>query len=285
MRKFFLVLLIVLGTGLTTYSQNFFTSFYAGVSNYRGDLGDGKNMLANSHPAFGLGFLYELNDRMLIRMDGSWGKISGSDKMSKNAERNLSFYSNISEFSVGFEYVLFDLYDYKVSPYAMLGVGGFRFNPFTKNRNGQAVNLYERDTEGQGFYEGRKKYKLTQLSIPIGGGVQWAITDDKRIGFVIGLRKTFTDYLDDVSTTYADPVLLAQKKGSTSVTLAYRGGEVNRNATYPRVGSRRGNPANKDSYIFSGITYRTRFINRAYRRSIREDKVSAKKSKLGCPHF
>jgi hypothetical protein len=199
-KKCFIVLFLVLISNFLS-AQNLFTSFYAGISNYKGDLGDANTILSNSHPAAGIGCLYELNHRMLIRLDGTFGKISGSDKLSKNKDRNLSFYSNISELSLSFEYVLFDLYEYKVSPYAILGVARYRFNPFTKNKNDQVVNLYEQNTEGQGFYKDRKQYKLSQLSMPFGGGVQWAISDDKRIGIIVGIRKTFTDYLDDVSTT------------------------------------------------------------------------------------
>jgi hypothetical protein len=57
-------------------------------------------------------------------------------------------------------------------------------------------------TEGQGIYPDKKPYSLWQPTIPFGGGVKFAITENLRIGFEIGLRKLFTDYLDDVSTSY-----------------------------------------------------------------------------------
>lgn len=263
-------------------AQNFFTTFFAGVSNYRGDLGDGKSFLPNSHPAFGLGCMYELNHRMLVEVNAKFGNISGSDKLSINNNRNLSFYSAITEYSVGFEYVLFDLYEYKVSPYASIGAAAFKFNPFTKDRNGVDVNLYEQNTEGQGFYNGRKLYKLRQCSIPFGGGLQWAISDDKRISLNIGIRKTFTDYIDDVSTTYVDPDLLSAMKGSTSVSLAYRGAELQTGSPdYPAAGTNRGNPATKDWYLFSGVTYRVRMS--AHRSKPREDKVNTSRAKTTCP--
>lgn len=279
------MLLLLVSLTKQTIAQNFFTSFYAGTSHYNGDLGDTKNMLANTHPAFGIGCLYELNDRMLVRLDATTGKISGSDKLSKNHSRNLSFYSNISEISLGFEYVLFNLYDYKVSPYLMIGYGRFRFNPFTKNSNGQVVNLYDLNTEGQGFYKDRKQYKLTETAIPFGGGLQWAITDDKRIAIVVGIRKTTTDYIDDVSTTYIDPVLLAREKGTNSVRMAFRGGEVgNSPSPYPGDGAVRGNPKNNDMYIFSGISYRMRLLPKSRKKKyMRQDKISSRKSKISCP--
>lgn len=213
------------------------------------------------------------------------GKISASDKLAySNQSRNLSFYSNISEFSLGAEYLLFDLYDYKVSPYIFAGVGRFRFNPFTKTKDGQPVNLYERSTEGEGFYKDRKAYKLTQTCFPIGVGTQWALSNKVRISLSIGARKTTTDYLDDVSTTYVDPTFLASHRGSTSVSLAYRGGELSGNNTYPGDGVQRGNPNNKDWYVFSGVTGRVRLTGKAGRsRNVREDKISSNRSKVSCP--
>ena len=61
------------------------------------------------------------------------------------------------------------------------------------------MDLQPLGTEGEGFYKGEKKYNLTQLAIPIGGGFKYAISNNVRIGIEVGFRKLFTDYLDDVS--------------------------------------------------------------------------------------
>lgn len=249
---------IFLGVALPGFSQkHFFTSIFGGISNYRGDLGGGAFPASASRPAGGVGAVFELNHRMLIRAEMNFGKINGSDKYDlKTNTRNLSFTSKITEFSLLFEYLLFDLYEYKVSPYFFIGVGTFKFSPYTTNKNGQIVFLAEQSTEGQGFYQDRKDYKLQQLALPFGGGVQWALSPNKRLAFEIGIRKTFTDYLDDVSTTYVDPVLLAQKRGGTAVTMAYRAAELPNAAPYPTEGSIRGNPNNKDYYMFTGLSFR-----------------------------
>ncbi len=90
------------------------------------------------------------------------------------------------------------------------------------------VYLKPLSTEGEGLpgYPDRKPYSLTQLAIPFGGGVKFAITNDWHIGLEVGLRKLFTDYLDDVSSTYADPNDLLTAKGQLAVDLSYRGDEV-----------------------------------------------------------
>jgi hypothetical protein len=52
---------------------------------------------------------------------------------------------------------------------------------------------------------GRGEYSLTQLEIPMGGGFKFYLNESFYVGFEILHRKTFTDYIDDVSTKYIDP--------------------------------------------------------------------------------
>lgn len=267
--------------GHKSFSQNFFTSFFAGTSNYQGDLSEGLYETKHTHLAWGVGLLFELNEHMLIRGDFTYGKISGSDADgSKNRDRNLSFQSNISEFSLGYEYVVWDLYQYKVSPYVFAGISVFRFAPYAKDINGNLFSLYELDTEGEGFYDGRKKYNLTQFVIPYGAGVQWGINDNTRLGFVIGIRQTFTDYLDDVSKTYVDRNTLIHNRGSNAAGYAYRGDEIDNTKPYPADGTPRGNPKNKDWYYFSGLTLRVRLPNIRGRKA---HKYRSEKSRVSCP--
>ena len=71
-------------------------------------------------------------------------------------------------------------------------------------------------TEGQqvsGKFPDRhypKPYKRTQLSIPMGAGINYKVNRQINLGYEIGWRKTFTDYLDDVSGRYANPADLGQ---------------------------------------------------------------------------
>jgi len=82
------------------------------------------------------------------------------------------------------------------------------------------------------------------------------LSHNKRIALELGIRKTNTDFLDDVRTTYVDANLLVQNKGSTSQRLAFWGDELNNSLSYPRDGAIRGNPNNKDWYLFTGLSYR-----------------------------
>src|SRR6185295_9077554 len=96
--------------------------------------------------------------------------------------------------------------------------------------------------EGQGIagYQ-RSPYALTQFAIPLGGGVKYALTSNIHTGLEIGIRKLFTDYLDDVSTTYADPNDLLAAKGQLAVDMSYRGDEIaGGDPNYPTKGAQRG---------------------------------------------
>ena len=282
-RRFFFIFLI-LACGFSARSQNLFVTLFGGESNYSGDLQEKRFTTTQGHPAFGLGLMLELNDKMCIRGDFTYGKISAEDKYGKNAKRNLSFFTNISEFSLGFEYTLMNLYIYKVSPYFFTGIALYDFNPYTKDDKGNPIYLPELSTEGEGFIEGRKDYKLRQYSIPLGGGIQWAINDNKRLGIVVGFRKTFTDYLDDVSTTYVDENLLRIAKGQKVVDIAYRGDEIpNGNPNYPAAGAQRGSPASKDWYYFTGITFRVRMVPKKREIRMRFNPGRNKRSSLRCP--
>jgi hypothetical protein len=104
-------------------------------------------------------------------------------------------------------------------------------------------------------YPDRKPYSLTQFNFPFGGGIRFRVTDGVVLAWEIGLRKTTTDYLDDLSTTYVDQFALLSERGQTAVDLAWRGDETKNNPQlYPPDGTVRGGPKFKDWYYFSGIT-------------------------------
>ena len=82
----------------------------------------------------------------------------------------------------------------------------------------------------------------------------YRIDENWSIGFEMGNRWTFTDYLDDVSTTYVDERLLQLSSGgSLAVALSDRSGEV----TPEPIGQdlkQRGDDVRNDKYLFSVVT-------------------------------
>jgi hypothetical protein len=92
------------------------------------------------------------------------------------------------------------------------------------------------------------------MSVPLGLGAKYAINDKWNLAAEIGFRKTFTDYLDDVSTTWVDLDQLASANGELAAELSWRGDEINADATPPGPEIGRGDETNNDWYFISGIT-------------------------------
>ena len=120
------------------------------------------------------------------------------------------------------------------TPYIFCGFGVFKFNPKAKYvdpSTGEAIwyALQPLGTEGQGTkaYPDRVKYQLIGVSMPFGLGYRWRISESVHLTVEYGWRKTWTDYLDDVSKTYVGAqVRGAGAGGSIAATLADRSGEV-----------------------------------------------------------
>jgi hypothetical protein len=128
----------------------------------------------------------------------------------------------------------------------------------------------------------QKPYSLTQLAIPFGGGIKYNISDKVGLAFEVGLRKLFTDYLDDVSGNYADPNELMAAKGQQAVELSYREDELpNGDLNYPVKGETRGNPKYKDYYYFTGLHLIFKFAGSDSERSF-QGRMGRDK-RFGCP--
>jgi hypothetical protein len=150
----------------------------------------------------------------------------------------------------------------RLRPYGVIGLGAFHFNPqgSFKNAYGEEVwvNLKPLHTEGEGFpeYPDRKNYSLTQLNIPIGVGVKYFFSENVNISFEIIHRKTFTDYIDDVSTRFVDPALFNKYLSPSDATLAKAISNKSLNgyatASYG-VNDKRGNPKQNDAYFTAGF--------------------------------
>lgn len=272
--RFFLILLSTIP--FLASAQKLQVTVFGGFSNYQGDLQDKRFTMSQAHPAFGAGLLYDITDKLSARANITLGKVSSDDKKSaKNAVRNLSFSSPVTDMHLGLEYSLFSLYERSLTPYIFAGVSYFSFNPSAKDTAGNKVFLQPLSTEGQGFYQDRKKYSLNQFAIPFGGGVKFALSENIRLAFEIGMRKTNTDYLDDVSTTYVDEFLLFVNRGQQAVDMSFRGDELKTGLNYPAEGTQRGSAKSKDWYYFSGINLAIRLNGNGG--------SSTNKSRTGCP--
>jgi hypothetical protein len=256
-----------------------------GMMNYQGDLKPDNFTFKHSNFVFSFNIKQPLNNRISWRTGFSIGKIEGADRYNRDylKIRNLSFYSDIWEVYTGFELAALDISAKRFTPYVYAGISVFHFNPWTYDRSGRKQYLQPLGTEGQGLakYPQSKPYKLTQFSLPFGIGLKYAINDQINIGVELSQRKTFTDYLDDVSTSYPDYNTLLQARGPQAVALSYRGDEIPGGSPYPRAGEQRGTPTNKDWYYFAGVMaeFKWSMLHQIFNRPVFNN------SQTRCPHF
>ena len=183
--------------------------------NYFGDLNPVTSFASlhagDTRPNLGLSITHRFFPRISGRFALSYGRITAednanADKDDTNARyrytRNANFRNDIAEASA---VMIVDLIenrnDYRKRPdfvpYIFGGVAGFYHNPKAKAPNGEYYELQPLKTEGV-------DYSKFQLSLPFGAGVRYRINRNLDASFEVGLRKTFTGYLDDVSGNYAN---------------------------------------------------------------------------------
>jgi opacity protein-like surface antigen len=283
--KRFVFLIVPFLLSSSAFSQSLHVGVFGGLSNYQGDLIDNIFVKNSTKAAGGINLQYEVTERFSLRGGFTFAKVTGNDDFNSKTylqTRNLHFESSISEFSLLGEFSPFSLYNMRWTPYVFGGIAVFRFNPYTKDSLNAKVFLKPLSTEGQGLegYEDRKPYSQTQFAIPFGGGFKYAISDNIRIGAELGIRKLFTDYLDDVSTNYADPTDLLAQRGQLAVDYSYRGDEVEvGDPAYPAKGAQRGGAKQKDLYYFTGLTLSFR-LGSSYGGTFAG---KGKKGNYGCP--
>jgi hypothetical protein len=281
--KFIFVFILLSGFTNFINAQKIHVNLFSGIANYKGDLqynSRGGKQISFKQPKFaaGLGFEYEITNKIYARIALTAGKIHADDKRQPGQEqRNLNFTSSIIDGLIAGEYYILDPYTHGVVPYVFAGLSYFHYNPYTTDASGQKIFLQPLSTEGQGFVAGREPYKLSNFAIPFGGGIKFSLSDDVRIGVEISLRKTLTDYLDDVSLSYIDENVLLANRGQQAVDLSFRGDEINPLEVYPAEGTPRGTLTARDWFYFTGLTFSFRLGAGGGRSG------SGKKSKLGCP--
>lgn len=274
--------------------------FALGAANFLGELGGANQIGTNfvkdlefsmTRPSAAIGMRYKFSKRFAVKGGFYYQLVSGADRLTKEPyrnNRNLSFKSNIFELSGQLEFFItkeqqghrykiknakgMKNYDYQV--YMFVGVGGFYFNPKALY-NGSWVSLQPLSTEGQGLPGGPKKYSRVSLCIPYGIGAKYNLNKEWAVGLEIGIRKTFTDYIDDVSTVYYDNAALKSAKGQAAADLADPSllnypAELGGNATGAQqtaAGQQRGDPKDKDAYMFVNVTVSYKIPNKRRTRS------------------
>ena len=265
------------------HAQNFHFSARLGVASYTGDLKPKAVSLSQASLLASLGVRYDLSEHLSARGYATITSLKADDKKGNATmqQRNLNFKSKVWDLEATAQWNFFSLNEKWWTPYVFAGVGVFHFNPYTKDSTGEKTFLKPLSTEGQGFMAGVKDYKLMGLTIPFGFGAEYTLNEDMRLGLEFGYRKTFTDYIDDVSTVYVDQTSLLNARGQTAVDLAWRGDEKGA-APYPAAGTIRGNDKFNDGYYYVAVTYTVRLVFNQYK-EIAGLAGGKKQKKSGCP--
>lgn len=215
------------------------------------------------------------NDWIALRVAAQYTYVEGKDDLITTKgedelyrkQRQLDFKSNMFEAYAAIE--LFPLmllhnadedYQPRYRPYIFGGLGMFHFNPkgSLTDQNGNVTwhDLQPLHTEGEGFaeYPMRKNYSLTQLNIPMGGGIKYMASERVNLALELLYRKTFTDYIDDLSTDYIDPDLFDKYLPVADAYVARRIHDKTFSILVPgaprfQPGFQRGNPKNYDAYF------------------------------------
>lgn len=286
MKRFLFVFLTLLP--LSIFAQHFEAGIMVGASNYIGDLARNsrKVYVKETRPAFGAFGKYNVNDYVAVRLSGNYASIAGADENADDEQivsRNLSFKSTLLEFGISGEFNLSGYQPYGLSkvfsPYLFVGLAATMFNPKAKY-NDEWVALQPLGTEGQGLsqYPERQAYSKTTLSIPFGIGFKYALTDQLNLGIELGARRTFSDYLDDVSGTYVEYSELLAGNGELAAALGNRTGELSGGDPIAvPTGTVRGDDARNDWYFIFGVTASYNFLDNGLMGSRRRSK-----RKVGC---
>jgi len=206
MKRFFVLFFLV--TGLSASAQRYGeVGISGGGIYYLGDLNPGKQFLM-TQPSFGAFVRHNFNERIAVKAGLSYGTLKGDDAVSKqNVMRNLNFQSSLTDISGTFEFNFFNYFigsqRYYFTPYMYGGASVFLFNP-KGNVNGALTELRPLGTEGQGTgaYPARKQYSKIGFAIPFGIGIKYSLGSFVGLSIDWSMHKTYTDYIDDVSTTY-----------------------------------------------------------------------------------
>ncbi len=233
-----------------------------GAANYYGDLNTHNGFQAVK-PSAGLFFRYFFTSYFGASFHLRYAQLGYSDVYNKDTfqhTRNLSFNTNIWDLSLQGDFNFFRFEPgnprYNFTPYLSLGIGFFHFDPYAYYQD-QKYHLQPLGTEGQGSpdYPDRKRYNLWSVEFPIEIGIKYNLNRSWNLQLSASYHFTGTDYLDDVSTTYAGPAAFHSKGTAIQQVAAIL---QDRSGVYGKPigekGRQRGDSRNKDQYVLVQVS-------------------------------
>lgn len=256
-------------------------SFGLGATQFLGELGGNNGIGLNgiksvkdiefslTRPGATIGYRYKISPVFAVRGGFYYGRVDGDDAKTLEPfrrNRNLHFKSPIAELTASVEiYPFGEKIDHPyrltgargakvkhLSPYLHAGIGGFFFNPKAKyQRSGDWKKLHQYNTEGV-------DYSRINAAISYGLGLKYSLNKVWSIGFEFGQRKTFTDYIDDVSGSYIDNSTFTDPEAAWFADPNL--GETNVSPGPFDAGQQRGDASDLDSYMFAIFSVHYRLL-------------------------
>jgi len=245
---------------LNSYIQEGEFGVAIGGAHYFGDI---NNRAAFNRPKFsgGIFFRKQFGNYIGLKIAANYARLGYADKYSDNEvqkRRNLSFNTNIWEFSLSGDFNFFKFYPgvsgYNYTPYVSLGVGVFSYDPFAYLNNAKYF-LRPLGTEGQGSaaYPNRKPYGSMALCLPVAVGFKYNINETVNVFAEVGYRFTNSDYIDDVSTTYAPDAFQPLPDGTPSPAMQLSDRSYELGEPIGIKNRQRGNSTQKDAYVIGQV--------------------------------
>ena len=209
------LLICLLTFTATAQEEKWEGGFFLGFANYSGDLAFQRISIKDPSPAFGFMVKRNLSKSIGLRLGLISGKLVADEKTGNSPdhrERGFSFENQMTELSLLAHWKLLSDRKQKFSPYLFAGVGLGFSNPKTDFNNRTSPSIITDMTADA---------QKALFTVPLGIGASYSLNRKWIIGFEVGTRPAFNDYVDGVSIA--------------------------------------GNPGFKDWYAFSGLTLTTRF--------------------------
>lgn len=206
--------------------------FGGGATQFLGDLGGGPGIgkdysladmnFAKTNFNISLAYRYRFHPVFATSTSLNFGRYGADDRVKDNVNpgrfvRGLSVRSPLISLSQRIEYLVYvnekvgkrnnipglkGMKDKNTQLYIFSGIGIAWFKPQSKAKDGTYTDLRPLSTEGQGYAGGSKGYLPITAIIPFGFGYRVGLNRFWRVAIEATYFKTFTDYMDDVSTTY-----------------------------------------------------------------------------------
>ena len=198
-----MVFIFILLLSVNVKSQTMEVGGMIGASYYLGELNPALPY-NQTQLAYGGLVRYNLNPRWSFKFNYYRAKVQGSDNTGGSVkDRNLDFKSDINDFSLLAEFNFWEYYTGSkknyFAPFLYAGLTYFTFKPVSFS----GVELQSIGTEGQNVgFNGRSPYNQFSFALAFGFGIKYSLSKRLALTFEWGMRKTLTDYIDDISTTF-----------------------------------------------------------------------------------